>query len=83
MRRPPSPLHLGQPPPPLRFFPPRRLCAADCCAHVAASLLLCFIVIQKWHYVTAWYVFGFLGAPPALFEVGAILSVVVLKQRKW
>ena len=33
----------------------------DCCCHVAASMLLAFFVIQKWHYVSAWYVFGFLG----------------------
>ena len=37
----------------------RPLAGADCCCHVTASILLSFIVIQKWHYVTTWYVFGF------------------------
>ena len=37
----------------------RRLAGADCCCHVVASILLSFVVIQKWHYVTAWYVFAF------------------------
>ena len=35
------------------------LAGADCCCHITASILLSFIVIQKWHYVTTWYVFGF------------------------
>ena len=39
--------------------PPRPLAGAECCCHVTASILLSFIVIQKWHYVTTWYVFGF------------------------
>ena len=37
----------------------RPLAGADCCCHVVASILLSFVVIQKWHYVTAWYVFAF------------------------
>ena len=37
----------------------RPLAGADCCCHVIASILLSFVVIQKWHYVTAWYVFAF------------------------
>ena len=48
---PTSPLHLA--------YISRPLAGADCCCHVVASILLSFAVIQKWHYVTAWYVFAF------------------------
>ena len=27
---------------------------------MTASMLLSFVVIQKWHYVCVWYIFGFL-----------------------
>lgn len=59
------------------------LALLHCCCHVSASILLSFIVIQKWHYVTTWYVFGFFSVAPALLELSAILSVVLLKKRRW
>ena len=48
---PTSPLHLA--------YISCPIAGADCCCHVVASILLSFAVIQKWHYVTAWYVFAF------------------------
>ena len=55
-RRPATAAHALTPPLAVTTAP---LAGADCCCHITASILLSFIVIQKWHYVTTWYVFGF------------------------
>uniref|UniRef100_A0A7S4EVZ3 Transmembrane protein 107 n=1 Tax=Chrysotila carterae TaxID=13221 RepID=A0A7S4EVZ3_CHRCT len=51
--------------------------------HALGSILLSLLVWQKWHYVTVWYIFGFLSALPACCEIGAIVQVAGLKKKRW
>lgn len=51
--------------------------------HITASLLLSVVVIEKWHYMTLWIIFGFFSVIPAVCELFGIMSVAVLNKRRW
>mmetsp|Transcript_14380 Transcript_14380/g.32848 ORF Transcript_14380/g.32848 Transcript_14380/m.32848 type:complete len:142 (-) Transcript_14380:491-916(-) len=51
--------------------------------HVIGGILLSVTVLDKWHYVTVWYTFGFFSALPACVELGAIFDVLVMHKARW
>ena len=51
--------------------------------HFVGGVLVSVMVVQKSDYRWFWYVLAFFSALPALCELAAILSVVMLKKRRW
>ena len=67
-----------------RRAPARALrAAAAAAAPTAEPPLVSVMVVQKSDYRWFWYVLAFFSALPALCELAAILSVVMLKKRRW
>lgn len=48
-------------------------------AHFMGGILMCWFIIESWHYAAFVYVFVFFSLLPALLEVSAIMSVFCCK----
>ena len=53
--------------------------ATDIICHFCASVLLAWFIMESWHWLTLWYVFGFFSVVPAMVETSAIIRVVFFK----
>ena len=51
--------------------------------HITGGILLSVMIMEKWHYVAAWYIFGFCSALPTCIEGGALYEVIVMKKSRW
>ena len=51
--------------------------------HFVGGVVVSLMIVEKADYRWLWYAFGFFSALPALCELAAILSVVMLKKRRW
>ena len=46
--------------------------------HAAGAILSSFFIIESWHYLGYWYIFGFFSAFPAVVELFAFVYVFKL-----
>ena len=51
--------------------------------HFVGGVVVSLMIVEKADYRWLWYAFGFFSALPALCELGGILSVAMLKKRRW